>query len=187
MSEWEKRRVGRTDLHVTSLGLGTATMGGSRIPMTMDERRQAGQDAAWDAGVRYVDTAPFYGVGAAERARRRCAARQVRATNGCCPPRSADCCARMTAGTPDDDGRSRRCRSTVDLRLLVRRHHAFGGGQLSAPRPGQDRHPVCARHRRLPARRGNQRGAHERAARQRLSGAGRTAPHRRGAAPSASA
>ena len=25
-------------------------------------------EAAWHAGVRYVDTAPFYGVGAAERA-----------------------------------------------------------------------------------------------------------------------
>ena len=31
MATWEKRRVGRTNLHVTSLGLGTATMGGSRI------------------------------------------------------------------------------------------------------------------------------------------------------------
>ncbi len=66
MAEWATRRVGRTGLHVTSLGLGTATMGGSRIPIT----RQEGEEmvrAAWDAGVRYVDTAPFYGVGAAER------------------------------------------------------------------------------------------------------------------------
>ena len=31
------------------------------------EEREAIVDAAWDAGVRYVDTAPFYGVGAAER------------------------------------------------------------------------------------------------------------------------
>ena len=67
MPEWEKRRVGRTDLHVTSLGLGTATMGGSRVPMTNEERVKL-VDAAWSAGVRYVDTAPFYGVGAAERA-----------------------------------------------------------------------------------------------------------------------
>src|SRR5690349_14167974 len=67
MPSWEKRRVGRTDLHVTSLGLGTATMGGSRIPMTNEERVKL-VDAAWNAGVRYVDTAPFYGVGAAERA-----------------------------------------------------------------------------------------------------------------------
>ncbi len=65
MPVWEKRRVGRTKLEVTALGLGTATMGGTRIQVT----RQQGEDivtAAWDAGVRFVDTAPFYGIGAAE-------------------------------------------------------------------------------------------------------------------------
>ena len=67
MTTWEKRRVGRTKLHVTSLGLGTATLGGSRIKLTNEERLKL-VDAAWNAGVRYVDTAPFYGVGAAERA-----------------------------------------------------------------------------------------------------------------------
>jgi D-threo-aldose 1-dehydrogenase len=67
MATWETRRVGRTNLQVTSLGLGTATMGGGRIPMTNEERLKL-VDAAWHAGVRYVDTAPFYGVGAAERA-----------------------------------------------------------------------------------------------------------------------
>ena len=66
MANWEKRRVGRTNLHVTTLGLGTATMGGSRILVTADERVNLVR-AAWNAGVRYVDTAPFYGVGAAER------------------------------------------------------------------------------------------------------------------------
>jgi D-threo-aldose 1-dehydrogenase len=67
MATWEKRRIGRTGLQVTSLGLGTATMGGSRVPMTNEARLKL-VDAAWNAGVRYVDTAPFYGVGAAERA-----------------------------------------------------------------------------------------------------------------------
>ena len=65
MPTWETRQVGRTKLHVTTLGLGTATMGGTRVKVT----RQQGEDivtAAWDAGVRYVDTAPFYGIGAAE-------------------------------------------------------------------------------------------------------------------------
>jgi len=66
MGEWEKRRVGRTNLSVTCLGLGTATMGGSRIPVTRDASENMLR-AAWNAGVRYVDTAPFYGVGAAER------------------------------------------------------------------------------------------------------------------------
>jgi D-threo-aldose 1-dehydrogenase len=67
MAEFAKRRIGRTTLEVTELGLGCATLGGSRI----DVARQAAEDivaAAWDAGVRYVDTAPFYGVGQAERA-----------------------------------------------------------------------------------------------------------------------
>ena len=67
MANWEKRQVGRTALRVTALGLGTATMGGSRIAMTNEERLKL-VEAAWNAGVRYVDTAPFYGVGAAERA-----------------------------------------------------------------------------------------------------------------------
>lgn len=66
MPQWETRQLGRTKLRVTTLGLGTATMGGSRIKVTQHEG-EAIVRAAWDAGVRYVDTAPFYGVGAAER------------------------------------------------------------------------------------------------------------------------
>jgi D-threo-aldose 1-dehydrogenase len=67
MTEFARRQIGRTGLQVTELGLGCATLGGSRI----DVARLAAEaivDAAWDAGVRYVDTAPFYGVGQAERA-----------------------------------------------------------------------------------------------------------------------
>jgi D-threo-aldose 1-dehydrogenase len=62
---WEKRQIGRTKLQVTTLGLGTATLGGSRIKISQTEG-QAIVSAAWEAGVRYFDTAPFYGVGAAE-------------------------------------------------------------------------------------------------------------------------
>lgn len=65
-ARWETRKVGRTSLQVTTLGLGTATMGGSRVPVTRAEG-EAIVSAAWAAGVRYVDTAPYYGVGAAER------------------------------------------------------------------------------------------------------------------------
>ena len=63
----DKRRIGRTALEVTTLGLGTATLGGSRVQISWQER-DAIVRTAWDAGVRYLDTAPFYGVGAAERA-----------------------------------------------------------------------------------------------------------------------
>ena len=66
MLSWQKRRIGRTNLHVTALGVGTATLGGSRIDVSREES-EAIIHAAWADGVRYVDTAPFYGVGAAER------------------------------------------------------------------------------------------------------------------------
>ncbi|MBS0561832.1 MAG: aldo/keto reductase [Proteobacteria bacterium] len=67
MAGFAKRRVGRTALEITELGLGTATLGGSRIAISHPERGDIVR-AAWEAGVRYVDTAPFYGAGAAERA-----------------------------------------------------------------------------------------------------------------------
>src|SRR3954452_13420637 len=62
-----QRQIGRTGLMVTELGLGCATLGGSRIEVGPNTA-EAIVSAAWDAGVRYVDTAPFYGVGQAERA-----------------------------------------------------------------------------------------------------------------------
>lgn len=62
----EKRRIGRSSLEVTALGLGCATLGGSRIPVAREEA-EAIIRAAWAAGVRYIDTAPYYGFGQAER------------------------------------------------------------------------------------------------------------------------
>jgi D-threo-aldose 1-dehydrogenase len=67
MAEFARRRIGRTKLDVTELGLGCATLGGSRIDVAR-VTAEAIVGAAWEAGVRYVDTAPFYGVGQAERA-----------------------------------------------------------------------------------------------------------------------
>ena len=61
------RRIGRTALDVTTLGLGCATLGGTRVAVTRAEA-EAIVRAAWAAGVRYVDTAPYYGLGQAERA-----------------------------------------------------------------------------------------------------------------------
>src|SRR5215472_12660946 len=66
MTAFEKRPLGRTPLKVTVLGLGCATLGGSRVPVSREEA-EAIVRAAWAAGVRYVDTAPYYGVGQAER------------------------------------------------------------------------------------------------------------------------
>ena len=66
MTGFEKRHLGRTPLELTALGLGCATLGGSRVPVSREEA-EAIVRAAWAAGVRYVDTAPFYGFGQAER------------------------------------------------------------------------------------------------------------------------
>src|ERR1700680_2573873 len=66
MAEFPRRRIGRTSLEVAALGLGCATLGGSRVAVTRAEA-EAIVRAAWAAGVRYVDTAPYYGLGQAER------------------------------------------------------------------------------------------------------------------------
>ena len=66
MPVFEKRRIGRTSLEVTALGLGCATLGGSRVEVSRREA-EAVVHAAWAAGVRYIDTAPYYGFGRAER------------------------------------------------------------------------------------------------------------------------
>jgi D-threo-aldose 1-dehydrogenase len=66
MPAFEKRRIGRTSLEVTALGLGCATLGGSRIKVAREEA-EAIVRAAWATGVRYIDTAPYYGFGRAER------------------------------------------------------------------------------------------------------------------------
>ena len=49
----------------TRLGLGAAPLGNLFHPVT-DETAEATVDAAWDAGIRYFDTAPLYGHGLSE-------------------------------------------------------------------------------------------------------------------------
>ncbi|WP_082592807.1 aldo/keto reductase [Phycicoccus sp. Soil803] len=62
----ERRRVGRTALEVTTLGFGAASIGNLHRKVD-DDTARATMDAAWDAGVRYFDTAPHYGLGLSER------------------------------------------------------------------------------------------------------------------------
>jgi len=59
------RRVGKTNLEVTTLGLGGAPIGGFRATIP-DAEALALTDAAWADGVRYFDTSPFYGYGRSE-------------------------------------------------------------------------------------------------------------------------
>jgi D-threo-aldose 1-dehydrogenase len=61
----ETARLGRTDVSVTRLGLGTAPLGGLYAPVAHDDALRT-IDAAWQAGIRFFDTAPLYGHGLAE-------------------------------------------------------------------------------------------------------------------------
>jgi len=65
MMAFETRRIGQTPVAVTVLGLGGATLGGNMAHLTDAEGRTLVSDA-WDAGIRYFDTAPFYGYGRSE-------------------------------------------------------------------------------------------------------------------------
>jgi len=62
----KKRRIGTTALEVTEVSFGGAALGGLYRACP----REAAMDTlqvAWDAGLRYFDTAPFYGFGLSER------------------------------------------------------------------------------------------------------------------------
>jgi D-threo-aldose 1-dehydrogenase len=65
MTTLKRRRVGATSLEVTELGLGGAPMGGFRATIS-DAEAMMLTDAAYQAGVRYFDTSPFYGYGRSE-------------------------------------------------------------------------------------------------------------------------
>jgi D-threo-aldose 1-dehydrogenase len=63
--QFQTRRVGRTSVEVTTFGLGGATLGGNMEAVSDAGARMIAL-AAYDAGVRYFDTAPFYGYGKSE-------------------------------------------------------------------------------------------------------------------------
>jgi D-threo-aldose 1-dehydrogenase len=60
------RQLGQSTVAVTPLGLGCAPLGNLYAAID-DEQAKATVDAAWDAGVRFFDTAPHYGLGLSER------------------------------------------------------------------------------------------------------------------------
>ena len=65
MDPAKKRRFGRVDLDVTLMGYGAAPIGNIFRPVA-EEEAAAMIHAAWNAGVRYFDTAPMYGHGLSE-------------------------------------------------------------------------------------------------------------------------
>ncbi|MBA3796017.1 MAG: aldo/keto reductase [Chloroflexi bacterium] len=60
-----KRRLGRTAVEVTELGFGGASIGELFVRVS-EADAAATLAAAWQAGVRYFDTAPWYGRGLSE-------------------------------------------------------------------------------------------------------------------------
>jgi D-threo-aldose 1-dehydrogenase len=62
----QRRTVAGTDVHLTELGFGAAVIG-NLYHETTDEEAEQALTAAWDAGIRYFDTAPHYGLGLSER------------------------------------------------------------------------------------------------------------------------
>jgi D-threo-aldose 1-dehydrogenase len=65
MSRIPTRGLGRSEVHVTELGLGGAPLGDLFVRLS-DDDADAVLRAAWGAGVRYFDTAPEYGHGQSE-------------------------------------------------------------------------------------------------------------------------
>ncbi|MEU5041711.1 aldo/keto reductase [Streptomyces griseorubiginosus] len=61
-----RRKIPHTPVAVTELGFGAAVIG-NLYRVTAPQTASAAIDAAWDAGVRYFDTAPHYGLGLSER------------------------------------------------------------------------------------------------------------------------
>jgi D-threo-aldose 1-dehydrogenase len=65
MDPLTRRQLGRTDVRLTQLGLGGAGLG-DLFDIVSDDDADATLRAAWDAGIRYYDTAPWYGRGQSE-------------------------------------------------------------------------------------------------------------------------
>jgi len=66
MKVTDRRGLARSGLRLTSLGVGTSAIGG--LYEVVDERTAASTlEEAWNAGLRYFDTAPFYGYTLSEQ------------------------------------------------------------------------------------------------------------------------
>jgi D-threo-aldose 1-dehydrogenase len=66
MSSPMQERAVRSGIALTELGFGAAQLGNLQRP-TSDDEAHGAVDAAWEAGIRYFDTAPHYGLGLSER------------------------------------------------------------------------------------------------------------------------
>ena len=65
MDPLARRQLGRTNVHLSQLGFGGAGLG-DLFEVLDDGVAGAALQAAWDAGIRYYDTSPWYGRGQSE-------------------------------------------------------------------------------------------------------------------------
>jgi D-threo-aldose 1-dehydrogenase len=65
MKPSDRKKFGRSSIDVTAMGLGTAPIG-NQFRFVPEADARAVIDGAWDAGLRYFDSAPFYGHGLSE-------------------------------------------------------------------------------------------------------------------------
>jgi len=65
MNPTARRQLGSSNLSVPPLGLGCAPLG-ELFAKVSDAQAASTLQTAWDAGIRYFDTAPFYGLGLSE-------------------------------------------------------------------------------------------------------------------------
>src|SRR5271155_6190845 len=72
-----RRRLGRTETEVTQLGFGGAGLG-DLFEIIPEAQAAATLQTAWDAGIRYFDTAPWYGLTQSEHRFGRALYRQPR-------------------------------------------------------------------------------------------------------------
>ena len=176
---FEQVPVGKTALAISRLGFGSASIAGL-FSAVSDDDATAMIEHAWDAGVRYFDTAPQYGYGLAERRLGGVPRASTRATATCCRPRWADCCdrarPRQLAEPSNFHGVLGR---PAGVRLQRGRHPAVAGRKPGATRPRPDRHRVPPRPRRPLAGR-HRRGVPGAA---RAARPGRRRSHRRGHEP----
>ena len=61
-----KRSIGKTKVEIDVLGLGCAPLGGNFVDLTYNQAAEI-IGFALDSGIKYFDTAPWYGFGRSER------------------------------------------------------------------------------------------------------------------------
>jgi len=66
MFGYPKKRIGRTTVEMDVLGLGCAPLGGNFVDLNYNQAAEIIKFAL-DSGIRYFDTAPWYGFGRSER------------------------------------------------------------------------------------------------------------------------